>query len=211
MITKKLKVSLAFANAAQASVLITTGRVIDNLFDKPGFNEPPVTKVALQAMKTSVEAAIVGQKTGGPAATAHKNNLLAEMKEMLKLLAYYVQMKCENDLSLLLSTGFLAASTNTAQSQLPRPETVTLLNAMSGQMRLKTPVIANARAYQLELALIGADGEMGPWQDGGLHTKSQEILASGLTPGAVYAFRVRAVGGLTGYSDYSNAVSGRVL
>ena len=32
-----------------------------------------------------------------------------------------------------------------------------------------------------------------------------------LTPGVLYIFRIRAVGGLTGYSDWSNVVTGRSL
>ena len=45
-----------------------------------------------------------------------------------------------------------------------------------------------------------------PWQSGGLFTNSRSIPVNGLTPGANYNFQVRAIGGATGYSDWSDPV-----
>ena len=47
----------------------------------------------------------------------------------------------------------------------------------------------------------------GPWQAGGLFTGSRGMLLSGLTPGTTYCVHVRAVGGSTNYSDWSDPVS----
>jgi len=50
-----------------------------------------------------------------------------------------------------------------------------------------------------------------PWVDGGLFTNSRGMPINALNPGDNYQFQARAVGGSTGYSDWSDAVSHRSL
>jgi hypothetical protein len=47
----------------------------------------------------------------------------------------------------------------------------------------------------------------GAWQSGGLCTNSRSIPLNGLTPGKQYQVQVRAIGGSTGYGDWSDSVS----
>jgi hypothetical protein len=56
-------------------------------------------------------------------------------------------------------------------------------------------------------AAVGAGNAPGPWQTAGLFTNSRSVSITGLTPGTTYEFQVRAVGGSSGYSDWSNPVS----
>jgi len=46
-----------------------------------------------------------------------------------------------------------------------------------------------------------------PWQNAGVYTKARGMVLADLTPGATYEVQVRAVGGTTGYSDWSDPVS----
>ena len=78
-------------------------------------------------------------------------------------------------------------------------------NVVTGN-EMKT-TIDNARAYEVRYALIGAGGTPGPWQTAQLFTSARGMKVGGLTPGGMYTFQVRAVGGSTGYSDWSDAVS----
>jgi chitodextrinase len=56
-------------------------------------------------------------------------------------------------------------------------------------------------------AAAGAGNAPGPWQTAGLFTNSRSMSINGLTPGTTYFFQVRAIGGSTDYSDWSNPVS----
>ena len=47
----------------------------------------------------------------------------------------------------------------------------------------------------------------GPWERHLIFTGSRSMPINGLTPGGNYQFQIRAVGGSTGYSDWSDAVS----
>ena len=96
---------------------------------------------------------------------------------------------------------------NDAQTPLETPIIQDLTNGNSGQLVVRLKPVANAHAYEARFAALGAGGTPGPWQSGGLFSSTRSMAITGLTPGITYAVEIRAIGGSTGYSDWSNAVS----
>ena len=131
----------------------------------------------------------------------------AVLVDQLRQLAGYVQANCGNDLATLLSSGFDAVSTNRASVQLTAPLIRDILNGNSGQLLVRVTPVKNAKAYEVRYAAVAAGGVPGPWQSGSLFTNSQSMPINGLTPGTNYTFQVRAIGGATGYSDWSDPSS----
>ena len=86
-----------------------------------------------------------------------------------------------------------------------------LLHGNTGQIIMRVGAISTARNYEPQYALIGPGGTPGPWVSAGLFSNSRSMPVNGLTPGAEYLFRVRAVGGSTGYSDWSDTRSHRSM
>ena len=206
----QLRVQLGFTNAPDHSVEERAGAVSDNLYTSPLWTPPPtppVTQAALNGARADFSAAIAAQAQGGTAATADKNNKRDTLIGLLRKLAGFVNENHGNDMAKLLASGFEAVSTNRGSSPLDPPTITDILNGNSGQLLLRVGAIDNAKCYEVRFALIGAGGAPGPWQNGGLFTNSRSIPVNGLTPGANYTFQVRAVGGSTGYSDWSDAVS----
>jgi hypothetical protein len=72
----------------------------------------------------------------------------------------------------------------------------------SGQLTLRITPIANARNYQIQTQ-VGDGG----WQEAGIFSQSRRVVVANLTPGTVYNLRVRAIGGSTGYSEWSSVTS----
>jgi hypothetical protein len=107
-----------------------------------------------------------------------------------------------NDLSVLLATGFQATSTNRARSPLPTPSVVRIDNEQSTQLVMALTPIMNARAYEVQ-KMNGTGG----WTMAGVFTKARRIVIKNLVPGSTYSVQARAVGGSTGYSGWSNPVS----
>ena len=61
---------------------------------------------------------------------------------------------------------------------------------------------SNARSYEVQVR-----NGTGGWQPSVIATKARKIILPSLTPGQMYDVQVRAIGGATGYSDWSDHVS----
>jgi hypothetical protein len=217
--TKKmqLRVQLGFTNAADHSVAERTEAVIGGLYVSelwnplPAGTSFPVTEADLQAGLDSFTTAMAAADAGGPADTAAKNNRRDALVALLRKLAGFVQSNHGNDMAKLLASGFEAVSTNRARTPLEKPSILDILNGNTGQLVLRVGAIANSQNYEVQFALIGAGGTPGPWTGAGLFSNSRSMPVNGLTPGSEYTFRVRAVGGSTGYSDWSDTRSHRSM
>ena len=203
----QLRVLLGFSNAADHSIEETAQAVLDTLFGNAAYPSPPVTHAALASALGAFSTAIAAAKQGGPADTADKNNKRETLTGLLRQLAGYVQAGHGNNLATLLASGFQAVSTNRASTPLAAPTILDIANGNSGQLLPRVTPIANASNYEVRYAAIGAGGAPGPWQTGGLFGNSRSMPVNGLTPGTNYSFQVRAIGGSTGYSDWSDPVS----
>jgi hypothetical protein len=191
-----------------ADRLITiAGAIIKGMTGNPSFPSPPVDLNTVQAAVDELSAALSAQPNGGPAATAEKNNKKEVLIGLLRSLRHYVDDRCCNDLSILLSSGFQAAVTTRVRSPLANPSILNVGFGNSTEMVLRVTPIAHAKCYEIRSATIGAGNVPGPWQPAGLFTSSRVMKIASLIPGTIYAFQVRAIGGATGYSDWSNPVS----
>jgi hypothetical protein len=77
----------------------------------------------------------------------------------------------------------------------------------STEMALKVPSVPRAKCYEVRTAVVNSNNNIGHWQPAGLFTSTKLLKFKDLTPGTTYAFQVRAIGGSSGYSDWSNPVS----
>jgi hypothetical protein len=77
----------------------------------------------------------------------------------------------------------------------------------SRELALKITSIARAKCYEVRFAKVDSNNNIGAWQPVGLFTSTKSITMKDLITATTYVFQVRAVGGSTGYSDWSNPVS----
>jgi hypothetical protein len=191
-----------------AEQLVTTGcAIIKGLTGNAAFPAPTVDLKTVQAAVDDLSAALATQAHGGAAATAEKNNKRAALVALLRKLKHYVEDNCGNDAAVLLSSGFQAAVATRTREPLGNPSILGIDRGNCGVLVLKVTPIARARCYELQSATLGAGNAPGPWQSLGLFTNSRSMTVAGLAPGTTYSFQVRAVGGSSGYSDWSNPVS----
>ena len=71
---------------------------------------------------------------------------------------------------------------------------------------LRIKPVPHAKTLEARLAPIGAGNVVGPWVSAGLFTDSRAMALNGLGAGITYKVEVRAIGGSTGYSDWSDSV-----
>jgi hypothetical protein len=185
------------------------GWIIASMTGKTAFSKPPIALVPpvppdpnapvdMTTRKGSLDAAITAAAGGGVALTAAKNAALQFAIDGLDALAFYVQTVARYDLPLLLSSGFQAASTNRAQSQLDAPSVTGIDNSISTQLAVHLSPITNAVGYEVQTCT-----GMGAWMTAKFSTQARTITLTGLATGTVYNVRARALGGSTGQSDWS--------
>ena len=201
-----IRVSTGFSSYTDQQLVTAAGAIVKGMAGNKAFTNPPVDLAAVQSALDELTAAMAGQVQGGTTATAAKNNKRDALVGLLRKLAHYVQLSFGNDLEVLLSSGFLAVGSKTPSSPVAKPSILSVDSRNTTQLVVKVGKVTRARCYEVRFAAIGAGGAPGPWQPGSLFLTSRSMPVSGLTPGTNYVFQVRAVGGSTIYSDWSDPV-----
>ena len=196
------RVSLEFTGYSDSDLDEFTGNVITSLTGNASFPTPPVTPLILGTLNTAFHNALIAAMPGGMQLTAAKNAARLNVVGALRQEAAYVQTHASQNLQVLLSSGFYANSTNRAQSQLDKPAILSVENLATTQLLVRVTPITNAKSYQVRLA-IGSN----PPVDGGIFTQARRMVLTNLVTGTIYAIQVRAIGGSTGFSEWSDPVS----
>jgi hypothetical protein len=179
-----------------------TQNIIASLTGNASFPTPTVPPADLSSALSTFTATLAATAQGGTQATAAKNAARDALVALLRKEANYVQGIASTDLAMLLSSGFEAINSNRSQSPLDKPSIVQINNEASTQLVLRLQPVDNARSYEVRVS-YGANG----WQAAGVFTQARRVVLTNLTPGTNYNIQARAVGGSTGYSDWSDPVS----
>jgi hypothetical protein len=196
------KVSFGFGRLSDTELDNFAQGVIDAMTGNAAFPTPPVTLAELQTAQSDFTAKMAAAQTGGVADTAAKNNSRQSLITILRDVAAYVQIRCNNDAAILLSSGFEMQSTNRAQVELTKPLSLSLKNGAAGQLIARVDPVKSASMYEGRIKL--SDGD---WLPSVFTGDSQHIIFGGLTRGKDYTAEVRALGGSTGQSDWSDPSS----
>ena len=182
--------------------------VLTGLTNNPDFPNPPVDLTAFKTALDALSVAIGDAMDGGKKARAERDHKREVVVKMLRQLAHYVEMNCKDDVNILLSSGFAAAGTLRKPSELVS-QFIRKIDATptSGQLRLTLVAIAAAFSYELRWTPAVRSGETpATWTVQPVAMTRPPVLVSGLTPGVLYIFQVRALTE-SGYTDWSDSVS----
>jgi hypothetical protein len=196
------RLSLGFAQLPDAELGDFGIAVVTKMTNNPSYPTPAVSMAALSAANLAFTNAIAAAAQGGTQLTAAKNAAREALVELLRTQAAYVQSVAQNDLTVILSSGFVVNSTDRTRRPLPKPVILDIDNFASTQLMVRLGAVDNARSYEFRTRVGSAD-----WKNAGVFTKSRGVVLDNLTPGATYEIQARAVGGTTGYSDWSDPVS----
>jgi len=194
-----VRISLSFGKLPDGNLEAFASGVVQNMTGNTAFPTPLVSMADLTAGITAFHDALGATAQGGTQTTAYKNQMRASLLSLLRNEAYYVQTACGGDLATLLSSGFQNTSDNRARSPLSQPVILLLTNPMSGQLGVKIGALPNAYGYEVRFK-----SPVGEWLSAGTFTSTRGVVINGLTAGIVYTVQVRAIGGSTGYSDWSD-------
>jgi hypothetical protein len=193
------KISLTFAKLPDHELGPFAVNNIAQMTDNPGYLDPRVSLADMLEAKNTFISNLAAAQDGGRLATATKNASRRALINLLRQQAAYVQSIAGANLALLLSSGFRAASTNRARLLLPQAVIKNVKSLQSTKLSLAVEPVRTARGYEVRYKTETSEYVMGH-----LSTSSRGILLEDLVPGVIYTIQVRAIGGLTGYGDWSN-------
>ena len=203
---KLLKVSLNFLDLTAADILSRAMAVYAGMNNNPAYPTPPVDMPTFKAAIDGLQSAITEAADGGKKAKTQLAHQKQAVIKILRQLGHYVEAACQENVTVLQSSGFTAVST----TRTPAPQVTEAIRkiapgANSGQQEITIVDDPSAASYEVRWAPI-VNGVPGNWTSQSVPKTRPPVLIEGLTPGTSYTFQVRALR-ITGWTDWSDAVT----
>ena len=207
--TKNVRVVQNF-NRLTTDQLITSGTAVVNDIDgNPKVPNPAVPVDIFKAQLQTLILAAAAAKDGGKKAIAERNKQRAIFIKMMKKQAQHVEEIAGTDVTVVTSAGYQVLAEPVSSQELEQPAIDKITQKNSGQQKVfATPVAA--RMYQLGHGPAGPDGTVpASWTTLDLANVRPAPVITGLTPGTIYAYRIRAFGasGWTPWSEWVTKMS----
>ena len=204
---QKIKAKLGFHGVSDSDTLTAGNTAYSGCLNNTAFPNPPVPLATFRQDLDNFSELIVDAQDGGKKSVSAKNKQRAEVIRVYTLLGHYVEATCNGDLATFNSSGFTAASTTKTAPQPLAPAQFSSIDRgpNSGQAVVKVESQTGGLAYDVQYALEGSGGTLGPWTKMTL-TSPKKATISGLTPAGTYQFQIRALGKL-GYTDWSPSMT----
>jgi hypothetical protein len=199
-----VKPSISFlTNDSDPQLVTDTETIVNSIMGNAGLPSPKPTMLEITAAKDEMVTAMADAAGGGVVLTAIKNAKRAVLVGLLRQLASYLQVACNDDLPLLLSSGYpIQKPQRNPIGVLPAPTISTVsFGARTGELDAVAAPVFGAAIYNWRITAAAAPGVV--------VQSSQTTAASntftGLTPGVVYNIEANVVGS-AGPSNWSNPV-----
>src|SRR5437660_861930 len=142
----QIRTSRMFGRFPDLDLSASAGAVIVGLTGNADLPDPPVKPVDVAKLKKTFDDAIVAAADGGTLLTAQKDAARAALVAALNKDASYVDINCDEDLTILLSSGFQSVSTNRAQVVLDAPLVTRVGYGQAGEIKLGVTGDPNRKA-----------------------------------------------------------------
>jgi hypothetical protein len=199
-----IKPSISFlTNDGDAQLLTRVGGILSAMTDNVSYPTPNPTLAVLTTALNEFNTALTNAQAGGVTLTAIKNEKRAVLAALVRQLASYVQVACNEDMAVLLSSGFpIQKPTRERIGVLQPPSNLTVtFGPRSGELRASATPVSGAAIYNWQLS---TDANPGVVLQMAQTTAASNTFTS-LTPGVVYRIVVNAVGS-SGPSSWSEPV-----
>ena len=171
--------------------------------NNPDFPNSPVDPETLGSVIDAYIAAVAAGLDSRKA-RAQANKLHGDLVRLLRHIAHYVEAHSNNDAAKMLSSGFEPLPPRSASGvaePLDAAAVVSVRQGNSGQLIVSLKPLRKARKYELQYGPVGGESITST-----LPSTRPAPAFAGLTPGTIYAFRVRAFG-QAGFTDWSDPVT----
>ncbi|SEM17950.1 hypothetical protein SAMN05216436_102147 [bacterium A37T11] len=162
-----------------------------------------VVQTALDDYRLKLELA---SRKGSPYDTEEKNASRVVLEELLKQVAFYVNITAKGQVNLLLSSGLPLNELPSSLKEPGTPVNIRLSDGrLSGQIKLDFKAVKDAWEYEYQVSHELDENKAPIWADPVSTTTSRGNIIVPVIPGLVYRVRVRARNG-RGLGDWSEPV-----
>jgi hypothetical protein len=198
-------VSLAFAQLPVVQLPTFTTGVFDNMTKNVAtFAAPPVTMVALNAANNILISGVAAAIGGSVAQTDARDVAADVVIGLLRQLAAYVEDIAKGSEAVITMSGFQYVERGfNPQQPLIKTTIQAIINEISTALLLRLNPQDNAYGYEGKMSVDGGK----TYLPLGTFPQARRVVVPNLTPGQVYTFIFRALGGSTGSGDWSDPVS----
>lgn len=205
--TKKARVAMIF-NRLTADQLVSAGTAaVSGLDGNPKLTTLPVSIADLKAELQTFSTAVAAAQDGGKKAVAEKNKQFKAFVKMLRKEAMYVEEVAGTDPTVITTAGFQVMTGPIPLPPLTKPVIQKVVQKGTGEQQVVAGPQSGTRMLEIQ------SGEAGPnntppaaWTTMQAASARPAPVVSGLTPGKVYVFQVRAYG-KSGWTEWSDPVT----
>lgn len=198
------KIKRGTSNLQDAALSVLAQHILENMTGNANFPTPtPTLPVYTTAYNNYVEA--LGEaKNRDKEKVLIKNLRRSKLKETINQLFDYVNLTGGTNIEVLSSSGFPLAKERTPVGDMPKPESFkTTLGDGAGEVHLRVKKVKGADSYVYQ-HIISPSPEVENWTT--INDPSSRITVKNLESGALYKFRVAAVGA-TGQGPWSDVIT----
>jgi Fibronectin type III domain len=200
---KTLKALLSFAGTSDGDMIQQLLAAYSGLNGNSKFPTPPVDLATYKSGIDTFSPLVTDAADGGKKAITAKNKQRGIMGKQYTQLGHYVEAASNDDPAIFATSGFVPAPPKAPPQPLP-PASIDWIDRgpVTGSVVVKPKSVPKALSYSVEYAVVTTPGTLpATWTTLAL-PGSKAVTISNLTPGATYAFQIRALGRL-GYTDWS--------
>jgi hypothetical protein len=200
---KKLKALLGLDATSDPDLLKQLNAAHDGMNGNSAFSNPPVDMPTFKAGIDKLTVLVTDAEDGGKKAISAKKKQRAELIKQYTLLGHYVEAVSNDDPAVFHTSGFIMApATRTSPQPLP-PASFEWIDRgpLTGQVVVKPKKLPKALSFDVRYGVEVNGAPPATWTTVTI-PGSKKWTFTNLTPGANYAFQVRALGRL-GYTDWS--------
>jgi hypothetical protein len=204
---KKLNALLGMHGVSDTDFIQHLLNADKGLTGNPNFTTLPVDLVTFKSGTDTLSTLVTDAADGGKKAITAKNKQRGVMEKQYTLLGHYVESASNDDPAIFATSGFVPAPPRVPPAPLPDPIIDWIdRGSVTGSVVVKVKNVPKAISYSLQYAVVVTPGTLPTsWTTIPL-PGSKKVTISNLTPGANYAFQVRALGRL-GYTNWSNPMT----
>jgi hypothetical protein len=205
---KRIRTKMSFTRQAGDALVSRATAVANGVPANPeAFPAPPVDGPTLKAQTATYAAAYAAAlEDGGKKAVAEKDKQEAALIEMLRKLAHYIEINCNQQMDTFLLSGFEAASNSpTSAQKLAQPSIAKVDHGATGELIVSVTPVRKVRMYELQYA-VAVPGSLPTSWTKLLIPNARPAKVTNLTPGTSYTFQVRAHGS-SDTTDWSDPIT----